>query len=215
VAHVVLAVVFLLTGGKSYYLTGLYPVLLAAGAAPVAAWARRGARRGRTVLVVAALVVSLAVDAVLMLPLVPVRRLAGSPVVAVNYDAGETVGWRAFAATVAGVRAGLPAGEHVVVLTGNYGEAGAVDRYLPQLAPAYSGHNAYAAWGPPPEEVTTVIAVGIPADELRRWFGRVTEAARIDDGVGLDNDEQGAPVRVAADRRLPWATIWPQLRHLG
>ena len=47
VAYVLVAVVFMLTGGKPYYLAGLYPVLLAAGAAPVLGWARRGARRTR------------------------------------------------------------------------------------------------------------------------------------------------------------------------
>jgi hypothetical protein len=60
-----------------------------------------------------------------------------------------------------------------------------------------------------------VISVGIPEQQLRRWFGSVTEAARIDNGVGLDNDEQGSPVWVATDRRLTWAQLWPQLRHLG
>ena len=44
----------------------------------------------------------------LFLPLVPVDRLAASPVVAVNYDAGETVGWPAFAATLAKVREQAP-----------------------------------------------------------------------------------------------------------
>src|SRR4051812_21011277 len=69
VAYVVLAGVFLLTGGKPYYLAGLYPVLLAAGAEPVLGWVRRGAGRLRAWLVAAALVLSLAVDALLMLPL--------------------------------------------------------------------------------------------------------------------------------------------------
>ena len=37
-----------MTGGKPYYLAGLYPVLLAAGAQPVLDWARAGPqRRGR------------------------------------------------------------------------------------------------------------------------------------------------------------------------
>lgn len=40
VAYVLLAVLFMITGAKPYYLAGLYPVLLAAGAAPVLDWAR-------------------------------------------------------------------------------------------------------------------------------------------------------------------------------
>jgi hypothetical protein len=213
VAYVVLAAVFLLTGGKPYYLAGLYPLLLAAGAGPVVAWARGS--RPRTAAVATALAGSLLVDGFLMLPVVPVDRLAATPVVDVNYDAGETVGWPAFAATVERARERLPAGEPVAVLTRNYGEAGAVDRFAPGLAPAYSGHNAYWSWGPPGDEVTAVVAVGFPEEQLRRWFGRVELAGRVDNGVGLDNDEQGVPVRVATDRLVPWSQIWPQLRRLG
>jgi hypothetical protein len=215
VAYVVLAVLFLLTGGKPYYLAGLYPVLLAAGAGPVVDWVRRGAGRLRAGLVVAALVLSLAIDAVLMLPVVPVDRLASTPITDVNYDAGETVGWPRFAATLERVRAELPADEPVAVLTGNYGEAGAVDRFAPALGPAHSRHNSYWSWGPPAEDVTTVIAVGIPEEDLRPWFGDIEEVARIDNGVDLDNDEQGMRVRVATERRVPWSEIWPELRRLG
>jgi hypothetical protein len=215
VAYPLLAVVFLVTGGKPYYLAGLYPLLLAAGAEPALAWARRGASRLRGGLLVAAPVVSLGIAAVLFLPVVPVGRLADTPVPDVNYDAGEAVGWPEFAATLARVRAELPAGEQVAVLTGNYGEAGAVDRYLPELAPAYSRHNSYWTWGPPPEGATTLIAVGIAEEELRRWFGRVEQVARVDNRVGLDNDEQGRPVWVLRDRRADWSQIWPALRRLG
>ena len=215
VAYGLLTVLFLLTGGKPYYLAGLYPVLLAAGAEPVLAWARRGAGRVRTGLLAAALVISLAIDATLGLPVVPVARLADTPIPDVNYDAGETVGWPAFAAAIQRVRDGLPAGARVAVVTGNYGEAGAVDRFAPDLAPAYSGHNSYWTWGPPPKDTDVVIAVGIPEQRLAQWFGRVEEAGRVDNGVGLDNDEQGTPVLTARDRRVPWSEIWPQLRHLG
>ena len=212
-AYALLAVLFMATGGKPYYLGGVYPVLLAAGAEPVLAWARAGAWRAAAL--GTGLAVSAAASSVLMLPLVPVERLAGTPIVDVHYDAGETVGWPAFAATVAQVRAGLPADARVAVLTRNYGEAGAVDHFLPALRPAYSGHNSYWSWGPPPAEVDTVIAVGFAEAELRDWFAEVTPAARVDNGVGLDNDEQGAPVWVARHPVAPWPELWPRLRRVG
>jgi hypothetical protein len=215
VAYLLLAVVFMATGGKPYYLAGLYPVLLAAGAAPVVRWAGRRARRLRTALLGAALLVSLAASVLIVLPVVPVDELADTPVPDLYYDAGETVGWPAFAATVAAVRQRIPAAEPVAVLASNYGEAGAVDRFLPDLRPAYSGHNAYGTWGPPPEDVGTLIVVGYPEQRVREWFGQVELAARIDNGVGLDNDEQGAPVWIARDRRAPWDVLWPQLVRLG
>jgi hypothetical protein len=213
VAYVVLAVLFLVTGGKPYYLAGLYPVLLAAGAGPVVAWA--GAGRGRAAAVGAAIVVSLGLNSLLMLPIVPVDRLGGTPIADVNYDAGETVGWPRLAAAVEEVRADLPAGERIAVLTANYGQAGAVDRFAPRLAPAYSAHNSYWSWGPPPEDTDAVIVVGYPEERLTPWFGRVELAARVDNGVDLDNEEQDAPIWVATDRLAPWSEIWPELRRLG
>jgi 4-amino-4-deoxy-L-arabinose transferase-like glycosyltransferase len=213
VAYVVLAVLFIVTGGKPYYLAGSYPVLLAAGAGPVVEWTRAG--RHRAAAVCAALVVSLAMNSLLMLPIVPVHRLGGTPIADVNYDAGETVGWPRLADAVEQVRAGLPAGERVAVLTANYGQAGAVDRFAPRLAPAYSAHNAYWTWGPPPEDAGTVIVVGYPEERLTRWFGRVDLAARVDNGVDLDNEEQGAPIWVATERQATWSEIWPELRRLG
>lgn len=212
VAYPLLALVFTATGGKPYYLAGLYPVLLAAGAATVLAWAQT--RPWRSWTLGAALALTLAMTSVLMLPLVPADRLAATPIVDVNYDAGETVGWPEFAATVARVRATIP-DERVVVLTRNYGEAGAVDHYLPQLRPAYSGHNSYWTWGPPPDDATAVIVIGHPEEVVRSLFGSVELAARIDNGVGLDNEEQDRPVWVARDRLAPWAQLWPQLRRLG
>ena len=214
-AYVLVAALFVVTGGKPYYLAGFFPVLLAAGSPALVDWVRRGASRARAGMVVAALALSLAMSAVLMLPLVPVTELAQTPIPDIHYDAGETVGWPEFAATLAAVHARVPAGERVAVLTGNYGEAGAVDRFLPGLAPAHSGHNAYWEWGPPPEEAGTLIVVGLDEADLRRWFGAVELAARIDNGVGVENDEQGEPVWLVRERRIPWSQLWPRLREVG
>ena len=217
IAYGFLALVFLVTGGKPYYLAGLYPVLLAAGAPAVVGWLRR--RPDARGWVVGGLGLSLLVNAVLMLPVLPVRALAVTPVVDINYDAGETVGWPAFAAAVADVYAGLPLADRdrAVVVTQNYGQAGAVDRYGPGLSlpKAYSGHNAYFDWGPPPDRGGTAVVIGFSESFLRTAFGQVDRAATIDNGVGVENEEQGTPVWVVRDPRGSWAEIWPTFRRLG
>ncbi|WP_098959040.1 glycosyltransferase family 39 protein [Pseudonocardia sp. N23] len=219
VVYVVLLAFFVATGGKPYYLVGLYPLLVAAGAGPVVAWAARGAARVRRSVLVAGVALAAAVSALLFLPLVPATALPGSPIVAVDYDAGEQIGWPAVAATIARAADTLPPAERAttVVLAENYGEAGAIDRYGPALGlpPVYSGHNSYAEWGPPPESATTAIVVGYRPEALGRWCGSVEPLARIDNGIGLDNDEQGAPVVACRDRTAPWAQLWPEIRRIG
>ena len=216
VAYAVLVVVFVATGGKPYYLCGMYPALLAAGAEPTVAWAHRGATRARASVLGGALALSAAVSAVLMLPVIPVAALHDTPVVAVNYDAGETVGWPRFAATVGRVHDAVPAQQRrrTIFLGGNYGEAGAVLRYRPDIA-TYSGHNSLWDLGPPPRGTDAAVVVGYPEADLRRWFTGVRRVATIDDGVHLDNDEQGRPVWLCTSPTQPWAALWPQLRRLG
>ncbi|MBD0322440.1 MAG: glycosyltransferase family 39 protein [Aldersonia sp.] len=204
VAYALLFVFFLATGGKAYYLAGMYPVLLAAGAIAVIGWVRRGTGLR---------------SAVLFLPVLPVARLGGTPVVAINYDAGETVGWPQFTRQVAAVYDVLPAQQRgsAVVLTSNYGEAGAIDRFGGEvgLPDVFSGHNSFWWWGPPPEGAGPVIAVGFEPDQLMRWFGSCEQKTIIDNGLGLDNDEQGEPVVACREPRGSWTGLWPEMQRLG
>lgn len=223
VAYLVLAVLFLAVGGKPYYLAGMYPVLVAAGAEPTLRWVRvartRAGVRLRAGLLGIALAVSAAISAVLMLPLIPVQQVAATPVVNLNPNAAESIGWPELAHTVSAVYTALPEAERAdaIALTSNYGEAGALDRYRAELPlpPVYSGHNSYADWGPPPETIGTTIAAGLDEPQLRRWFGSVRQVSRIDNGVGVTNEEQGRPIWLCQDRLAPWDDIWPQLRRVG
>jgi len=200
----VLLVVFLAAGGKPYYLAGLVPLLLAAGAQPVLDGVRRR-------WVVPALLALSLPAVVFVLPLLPVRST--DLVVAVNYDAGETIGWPAFAAQVATAYRGLPEG--TAVLAGNYGEAGAVDRYGRDLGlpRAYSGHNGYAEWGSPPGS-TPVLAIGLDPADLETLCAEVRPVGRLTSVLDVDNDENGTAMTFCVPRQ-PWAQVWSSLRHVG
>ncbi|MDQ3850973.1 MAG: glycosyltransferase family 39 protein [Actinomycetota bacterium] len=214
-AWVLLAVVFMATGGKPYYLAGLLPVLIGAGSVWVDGRLDHGRPRVRKTVLLATIAVSAAIGALIALPVLPAASTG--PVLAVNEDVGETIGWPRFAETVAAVYRTLPSARRAVILTGNYGEAGAIDRYGPALGlpRAYSGHNAYGEWGPPPDGGAPVIAIGIRPRLLAAHLHDCSVAARIDNHAGVDNAEQGRPVMLCRGPRRPWSQQWPLLRHLG
>jgi hypothetical protein len=47
------------------------------------------------------------------------------------------------------------------------------------------------------------------------YFVDCTVTGTIDNGVGVDNEEQGRTIAVCAGPSASWSTIWPDLRHLG
>ncbi len=210
----VLAVLFAATGGKPYYLAGLLPLLVASGAITFDRWLERGRARVRHSSLGVAVAGSAVICGAIGLPLLPIDRLG--PVIAANPDVGETVGWPKVAEAVAGVRDEAPGGERAVILTRNYGQAGAIDRYGPGLGlpRAFSGHNGYAYWGVPAGRRGPVVVVGFPdRGELDRHFEGCALRVRID--TGIDNQEDGTPVWTCGGPREPWAELWPRLRRLG
>ena len=162
---------------------------------------------------------SAAVAALITLPLVPVEDVHATPIPDINEDAIETIGWPAFAATVGRVWNELPQSERAtaVVYASNYGEAGAIARYgrVHGIPRAYSGHNAFWRFGRPPDGARPIVVVGYRRPEtLRGDFRGCVLSARIDNGVGLDNEEQGAPIWTCATTTEPWSRLWPRLRAL-
>lgn len=216
ISYAALGLAYLIGDGKAYYLASLYPTLLGIGAIPTAEWSRRAGRRLRPALLGGAVAVSSAISMLIALPLLPPTALQGSVVMAINPDQGETVGWPRFVGTVAAVWDSIPATQRrdTVIFAGNYGEAGAVDllggRY--RLPDAYSGHNAFSEWGRPPDTATQVLLLGFDDSAAAADFTDCTQRAVIDDGVGLDNQEQGMPVLLCRPDH-PWHDLWPALRH--
>ena len=200
-------------GGKTYYPGGIYTFLFAAGAASfgAAALAARPVLRRAAWYCAGAVIASL-----ISLPVLPAAALARFPAQKINYDLGEEIGWPSQVKLLASVWRSLPAAQRArtTLLAGNYGEAGAVERYgasfgLPEV---YSGANNFWLWGPPPAADTAVIAVGISPARLRREFTQVRPVAVWNNGLGVADDEQDTPVYVATGLRGSWAEAWPAFR---
>jgi hypothetical protein len=217
VAYLLMVAVLLVIAGQPYYTAGLLLALYAIGCAPTERWL--SGRRVRQVLVAAGLVVNIALGVVVALPLVPESRLAGTPIGEVNQTARDQIGWQAYVHQVADVYAALPPDERAraVVLTGNYGEAGAVDRYGPRygLPKVYSGQNELYHLGHPPDSATVVIMVWQGGPQfLAERFESCTDAGRLDNRVGVHNEEQDeARLYVCRGPRKPWSVLWPRFQH--
>ncbi len=215
IASAITLVVFFVVGGKPYYAGGIYTFLFAAGAVSREPWLAR-LRPARAA---AALALATAVLVPIAVPALPARVLATVPLQKINYDLTETVGWPRLVALVAREYHALPPGQRAAtaILAGNYGEAGAIDRYGPAdgLPPAFSGANNFWFWGPPPARDRSAIAVNVDPVLLRRLFASVRKAATFHNGLGVSDDEQGAVIYEVTGLRTSWAAAWPLLQHFG
>jgi hypothetical protein len=203
------------TGGKSYYAVGYYPLLMAAGAIVLDGWLDRGHARLRQTTFGVVAIVSGALVAVLVLPVLPPATLARTAIPEIYKESAEQIGWPELVAAVERVASEMPAVEraHAVIVTTNYGEAGALELLGPADLPAvYSGHNSYWDWGPPPDDRTAAILVGFTHPPAVLEGCRI--AATVDNGIGLANQEQGAPVTVCSGMTATWSAVWPEFRHL-
>jgi 4-amino-4-deoxy-L-arabinose transferase-like glycosyltransferase len=215
-------------GGKAYYPGAAYTFLFAAGCVPLERWlaGRRGHwPAGRRVLVRtikpavvigAAMLAGAVIAAPVALSVLPARTLHTVPLQKINYDLAETIAWPKLVALVAREYDALPGPQRrqTAILAGNYGEAGAIQRYGPGLAlpQAYSGANNFWLWGPPPPADTSAIAVNIDPALLRREFADVRQVATFSNGLGVSDDEQGVRVFLATGLRSSWVQAWPAFR---
>ncbi len=209
IAFLAVVAVFLVAGGKGYYVGGAIPLLVAAGSTALAErWSPRRLVSTGVVLALSAMVAWPA-----LVPVLPVRVYTSSFYPLVDGDQPETIGWPELAGTVRATLGQLSPGQRrtAVVFTGNYGEAGALEWYAVGR-PVYSGHNGWGDWGPPPAGAAPVVVVG-----WRHPQGEFVGCRRgpvVTNREGADNEERGAQVWLCARVRGSWAQQWPALTHL-
>ncbi len=214
-AFVVLLLETFAGGGQLYYPFGLLAVVYAAGCVPAADFLVRS--RGWRAAAWVAICVNAAVSAVIALPLLPASVLGRTPVPGINQLARDQIGWPDYVSQIAAVYRTIPPGEapHTVIITSNYGEAGAITQYGPALGlpPPYSGHNQLYFTRRPPAATTTVVIVGGQLGNVSDDFASCTVVARLRNRDGVQNEEVGEPVAVCRQPGQSWTTLWPKFLH--
>jgi hypothetical protein len=99
-----------------------------------------------------------------------------------------------------------------VVVAGNYGEAGAIDFYGPRygLPGAVSPTGSYWFFGPGELPGNVVVTIGVPGDELRRYFQSVRAAAAVRHPWAVA-EERNLTIFVASGPGSTLQQIWPSL----
>jgi 4-amino-4-deoxy-L-arabinose transferase-like glycosyltransferase len=213
---VLLALVFIL-GSQPYYPLPLIGMYFAVGCVPTCDWITRRRSAVRRTIVVAVVAVNAVVSAIIALPLVPLRALHDTPVPGINQAVADSVGWPVYTREVEAVYRGLPAADRAraVVVASNYGEAGALARYGPALGlpHVYSAQNQLYFQGRPPATATVIVLVGGQVGSASTLFASCSTLAHLDNGVDVDNEEQGEPVAVCRGPVGGWGSVWPRLKH--
>jgi hypothetical protein len=228
-AYVILFAVFVLQGGKVYYLTPILPLLFGAGAALLDAGAAARAWRW-PVPAYAGLMLVLGLAAVpVTVPVLPVEtqlayidaigisepRMERNARGALPQHLADFFGWNELVDTVARVADRLPPAERAraVVVGRNYGDAGAVEvlgrpRGLPR---AISGHNSYWLWGPGRCTGEVMVVLGDRRERLEELFAdvRLGAVSRCRDCMPY---EDGRSVWVARGLKQPLDRLWPRVK---
>jgi Dolichyl-phosphate-mannose-protein mannosyltransferase len=206
-------ILFAAVRARDYYSAPLYPMLLAGGAVLSVRWARWA--RGLTY---AGLAAALAMGVALILPVAPIGSRWYQASSNVNGDLREEIGWRDLVKTVAEIRDTLPAGERATagILTGNYGEAGAIDLYggpygLPK---ALSGANSFWLRGYGDTPPHPLIVVGLSPKFAQANFTTCESKGSISNRFGVANEETEFDkyLWVCRGLRDPWPEFWKKIK---
>jgi len=214
---------FVAVKGVFYYLAPAYMMLIAMGAFEGERWVAKLSKAWR-IAVKIIFFQGIAVAGVYALVLiVPVTTSGPVMHFALQQNEGlrEEIGWDELVRTVAQIRDSLPPDQrtHLGITTGNYGEYGAIDI----LGPAYGlpspigTTNSEWLRGYPTPAPTTIIVLGLHAEEANEIFTACRLAGHNGNSEGVRNEEsQYHPdIFLCGPPRKPWAELWNEHRDFG
>jgi len=223
----VAAILMLNSTSRSGYLAAGYPVLFAAGGTRLEKAILKDAWR---VAVLAVIMAGGAATAPLAVPLLPVdtyvrysRALGVAPDTEEKKELArlpqffaDRQGWDRLVAQVAAVYDRLTPDERAraTVLTGNYGEAGAIEHLgRGRGLTAISGHNNYWLWGPSGHTGDVLIVLSRSRERQEQRFTSVEVAGEIDCGDCMPYENHLSIFIGRGMRPPPLTERWTSFKH--
>jgi Dolichyl-phosphate-mannose-protein mannosyltransferase len=220
---------FIILHGKSYYLAPAYPMLFAAGAVAVERVLAARLQLFKPLLL-AAIIVSGAVLAPIVLPILPPEKLVAymraihmepprtetSHTAALPQVFADQFGWEQMVGSVAQVYHQLKPDDqkHAAIFCQNYGEAGAIDFFGPKLGlpPAISGHQNYFLWGPRDWNGEVILVLDTNDEDERKLFSFVEDLGQVVSSLWAMPFEQQTHVYLCRDLKMSVGELWPRVK---
>ena len=228
--YVIIFTVLVVGNAKVYYLSPIYPMLLASGALVIERFIRHYHWNWLKPVIASILIICGCISAPYAIPVLPIETfIKYTDFIGIKPEAEERhelkalpqyyadmFGWEEMVATVAGVYHSLSPKEQskCTIFTSNYGEAGSIDffgkRY--HLPKAISGHNNYYLWGPGDKIGEVVISLRISLESLKRLFEVVEQADMVECRYCMPY-ENNYPVYICRNPKISLQEVWPYLKH--
>ncbi|MGW0178357.1 glycosyltransferase family 39 protein [Nocardia sp. NPDC003345] len=223
VTTLLLVLIFLVSGGRMYYVAGMYGVMFAAGAVAATAAVRRTTSSGRRRALLWSGSVLTAVSILVVVGSTPWQSPADIPTPAGERDAAMQIGlygefgWPELAAEVVAAQAAvvLPGRPGVEVITESYWQAGALDQLAgDELAGVHSPARGFGYFGPPPDSAVPMLCVGGDEGRLRAQFAVLEPVGRVDTRLGFLGNTRDVTIWKCAQPRASWVRVWPEWMHM-
>ncbi len=215
--------IYLVSQGRGYYTSPIYPALFAGGSVLAESWlATLAPRRARTIEWIAwgTWGISGVFLAAMILPVAPIGSGWWDFARVMHKDPLEEIGWPELVQATAQAWNSLPADEqaHTAILA-DYAEGGAVNLYGPAygLPPVISQDNTgwLRGYGDPPPQ--TLVLVGWNQSDADYFFSDCRVGSKMTMPYGVDNEisRDHLEILICRGLKLPWPEFWEKIKNFA
>lgn len=219
---IIVILILLLLKGKSYYTLGIYPMVIAAGAAYFDQLLKANWLRVALPMLVAGLFFPLLPMGVpyLTIPKMVaycksirenlgvegITRWEDGKTYPLPQDYADMLGWQELAQLVQKAYNQVPDKSRCLIFCENYGQAGAVELFAKELRPVNSFSDSYRLWIQKETKAEALIYLNDkPGEDVIALFADIKRIGEIKNPYAR---EQGTSVYLCTQPRQPFATFW-------